>query len=417
MAAPRGQATFADVFAVAEFRALFLAQLVSVAGDQLARVALSILVFERTDSAGWAAATYALTFLPDLLGGPLLSGLADRFPRRRVMVCADLARVVLVAAMAVPGMSLPLVAGLLVCVQMLNSPWGAARAALLPQVLAGERFVVGTAVFSMVTQTAQVLGFALGGLIVAWLGPGGALAVDAVTFAVSAAVVRFGVTSRPVPERPESSGSPKKPGWAKELRAGTALVLCDRELRALVALACVSGFYIAGEAVAAPYAAAIGGGAASVGLLFASYAVGNVTGMALLARVPHAQRTQLLRPLAVLACAPLMACALNPGLGVTLALWFCSGAAGAYNLTASTLFVQAVPDARRGQAFGLAVTALRVAQGIGVVLAGITAEHLPPHQVVAIAGALGVLAAIGAGLSWNKANSASRGFARASDMI
>jgi MFS family permease len=402
MAAPRGQATFAEVFAVAEFRALFLAQLVSVAGDQLARVALSILVFERTNSAGWAAATYALTFLPDLLGGPLLSGLADRFPRRRVMVCADLARVVLVAAMAVPGMSLPLVAGLLVCVQMLNSPWGAARAALLPQVLAGERFVVGTAVFSMVTQTAQVLGFALGGLIVAWLGPGGALAVDAVTFAVSAAVVRFGVTNRPVPE---CTGAAKKPGWATELRAGTALVSHNRELRALVALACVSGFYIAGEAVAAPYAAAIGGGAASVGLLFASYAVGNVTGMALLARVPSAQRAQLLRPLAVLACAPLMGCALNPGLGVTLALWFCSGAAGAYNLTASTLFVQAVPDARRGQAFGLAVTALRVAQGAGVVLAGITAEHLPPHQVVAIAGALGVLAAIGAGLSWGNANS------------
>jgi hypothetical protein len=321
---------------------------------------------------------------------------------------------VLVAAMAVPGMSLPLVAGLLVCVQMLNSPWGAARAALLPQVLAGERFVVGTAVFSMVTQSAQVLGFALGGLVVAWLGPGGALVVDAATFAVSAAVVRFGLTSRPSPECP---GTPKKPSWATELRAGTALVLRDKELRSLVALACVSGFYIAGEAVAAPYAAAIGGGAASVGLLFASYAVGNVTGMALLARVPQAQRTQLLRPLAVLACAPLMICALNPGLGVTLALWFCSGAAGAYNLTASTLFVQAVPDARRGQAFGLAVTALRGAQGIGVVLAGITAEHLPPHQVVAIAGALGVLAATGAGLSWNRANSASRGFAPVSDMI
>jgi MFS family permease len=406
MAASRGRPTFADVFAIAEFRALFLAQLVSVAGDQLARVALSILVFERTNSAGWAAATYALTFLPDLLGGPLLSGLADRFPRRRVMVCADLARVVLVAAMAVPGMSLPLVAALLVCVQMLNSPWGAARAALLPQVLTGERFVVGSAVFSMVTQTAQVLGFALGGLIVAWLGPGGALAVDAVTFAVSAAVVRFGVTSRPVPEL---TGAPKKPGWVHELRAGTALVLCDKELRALVALACVSGFYIAGEAVAAPYAAALGGGAASVGLLFASYAVGNVTGMALLARVPPDRRTRLLRPLAVLACAPLMVCALNPGLGVTLVLWFCSGAAGAYNLTASTLFVQAVPDARRGQAFGLAVTALRVAQGAGVVLAGITAEHLPPHQVVAIAGALGVLAATGAGLSWNRATVVSPG--------
>jgi predicted MFS family arabinose efflux permease len=330
------------------------------------------------------------------------------------MVGTDLARMVLVAAMAVPGMSLPLVAGLLVCVQMLNSPWGAARAALLPQVLIGERFVLGTAVFSMVTQTAQVVGFALGGLIVAWLGPSGALGVDAASFAVSAIVVRWGVRYRPAPG---FLGTREKPGWATELRAGTALVLGDRELRALVALACVSGFYIAGEAVAAPYAAALGGGAASVGLLFASYAVGNVTGMALLTRVPQARRVRLLRPLAVLACAPLMGCAVNPGLGVTLALWFCSGAAGAYNLTASTLFVQAVPDSRRGQAFGLAVTALRVAQGLGVVLAGVTAEHLPPHQVVAIAGALGVLAATGAGLAWKRASLASGKFTRASDVI
>ncbi|MCU1686656.1 MAG: hypothetical protein JWQ81_7395 [Amycolatopsis sp.] len=388
------------VFALGEFRALFAAQLVSVAGDQLARVALSILVFDRTRSAGWAAATYALTFLPDLLGGPLLSGLADRFPRRSVMVLADLARLVLVSAMAVPGMSLPAVAGLLVLVQLLNTPWGAARAALLPQVLEGELFVAGNAVFSMTTQSAQVLGFAGGGLTVAFLGPSGALWVDAGTFAVSATVIRWGVRLRAAP----NASADRKVRWAAELRAGLFLVTRDRKLRALVALACVSGFYIAGEAIAAPYAAELGGGAATVGSLLASYAVGNVVGMALLARIPRQLRTRLMVPLAVLACATLIGCAANPGLSLTLTLWFCSGAAGAYNLTASTLFVQAVPDSRRGQAFGLAVTALRVSQGVGVVLAGLAAEHLSPHLVVALAGALGVLAAGAAGLAWRRAS-------------
>src|SRR4051794_9572143 len=85
------------VLAVPGFRALWLAELLSVAGDQLARVALAVLVFGRTGSASWSALTYALTFLPALFGGVLLGGLADRFPRRRVMVVADLARAWLVA--------------------------------------------------------------------------------------------------------------------------------------------------------------------------------------------------------------------------------------------------------------------------------------------------------------------------------
>src|SRR5829696_10543253 len=87
-------ATFREVFAVSEFRALWSAELLSVVGDQLARVALSVLVFQRTNSAGLTALTYALTYLPDLVGGPLLSGRADRFPRRTIMVTTDLLRAV-----------------------------------------------------------------------------------------------------------------------------------------------------------------------------------------------------------------------------------------------------------------------------------------------------------------------------------
>src|SRR5262249_58496518 len=95
-----GQPTFREIFAVTEFRALWLAQLLSVAGDQLARVAMTVLVFDRTHSALWTALTYAVTFLPWVIGGVALSGLADRLPRRRVMVDCDLARTVLVCLMA-----------------------------------------------------------------------------------------------------------------------------------------------------------------------------------------------------------------------------------------------------------------------------------------------------------------------------
>ncbi|WP_158891402.1 MFS transporter [Amycolatopsis anabasis] len=401
MAEPRSRGGgLLQALRVAEFRSLFAAQLVSVAGDQLARVALSILVFDRTRSPGWAAAVYALTFLPDLLGGPLLSGLADRHPRRAVMVAADLARFVLVGAMALPGMPLPVVGALLVGVQALNPVWNAARAALLPHVLPDRQFVAGMGLLSMVMQVGQVVGFATGGLLVAVLGPGGALAVDAGSFAVSAVLVRFGVRHRAAPT---DTGDPETGGrWWRRIRAGAALVWTDRRLLALVVLACVSGFYIAGEAVAAPFAAELGGGPEVVGLLLGAYAVGNVAGMAVLARVPEPRRGRLLGPLAVAACAPLIGCAARPGLVVALALFAVSGAASAYNLVASTTFVRLTPDARRAQAFGLALTALRVTQGLGVVGAGLVAEHFAPHRVVAMAGATGVVAAAGAGWLWHR---------------
>src|SRR5260370_33544162 len=97
------RATFGDVFAVSEFRALWLAYLLSVAGDQLALVALTVLVFDRTHSPLLTAATYAVSFLPWLLGGLALSGLADRLPPRVVMVAGGLARAMLVPATAAPG--------------------------------------------------------------------------------------------------------------------------------------------------------------------------------------------------------------------------------------------------------------------------------------------------------------------------
>src|SRR5258708_19418067 len=76
-----GRPTFREVFAVREFRALWLAQLLSVAGDQLARVAMTVLVFDRTHSALWTALTYPVTFLPWVIGPLPLSRLPPPRPR------------------------------------------------------------------------------------------------------------------------------------------------------------------------------------------------------------------------------------------------------------------------------------------------------------------------------------------------
>src|ERR1700753_1427942 len=95
-ARPASRATFGAIFAVREFRALWLSVLLSSAGDRLALVALAVLVYQRTGSPLLAALAYSAGYLPWVIGGLFLADLADRRPRRTVMVGCDVARAVLV---------------------------------------------------------------------------------------------------------------------------------------------------------------------------------------------------------------------------------------------------------------------------------------------------------------------------------
>jgi len=395
------QKGYRGIFANAEFRALFTAQTISVIGDQFARVALSVLVFDRTQSPAWTALTYGLTFLPDLVGGPLLSGLADRHPRRRLMVNADLARAGLVALMAVPGVPLVAVCLLLIAVQLISAPANAARGTLLPAVLGEADYPAGQAALQSVTQAAQVVGFAGGGALVAAIGTSGVLLADSGTFAASALLVWWLVQARPAAA---GDADVVQRAWWPDFVAGSKLVWTDKRLRALVLFACLSGFYIVGEALAVPYAHEMRSGAIAVGFIFAGYAAGAAVGMLVVARMSAPVRMRLLSPLAVATSAPLVICFADPALGVVVALFVASGVGSAYQVIASTTFVLAVPDSRRGQAFGLAVTALKVSQGLGVTLAGLVAEGVAPYLVVGAAGVLGMLAAAGVAWSWRAAN-------------
>jgi MFS family permease len=397
-------ATFRQVFAVGEFRALWLAELLSVIGDQLARVALSVLVFQRTDSAGLTALTYALTYLPDLVGGPLLSGLADRFPRRTVMISTDVARAGLVAGMAVPGMPIAVIAVLLVAAGLCNSPFAAAQAATLPAVLDGDRYVVGQTVRQITNQTAQLAGFAGGGAVVALLGTSQALAVDALTFLASALLIGFGVRARPAPV--QDGEGPRS--VLHQLVAGARIIWRDRRLRSLVGLAWLAGFVIVPEGLAAPYADQIGSGTVAVGLLLAAHPAGIVVGAFVLGRwVSPQTRRQLIGPLAVLAVLPLVGFAFTPGLLATIGLLMVSGACAAYQVTASATFMRIVPDAGRGQAFGLAGSGLIAVQGIGLVAGALLVTLIGSvSTTIAVVGAVGTLVAIPAGAAWRRARPA-----------
>ena len=382
--------TYGDVFAVREYRALWVAQVLSVAGDQLSRVALSVLVFDQTGSALLTGATYAMTFLPWAVGGPLTASLADRLPRRTLMIVCDVVRGLMVAAVALPGLPLWSMLILLFVGGLFAPPFSSARAALIPHVFPDDaRYVAASAISTTTAEAAQILGFALGGGAVALLGARSSLLLDAGTFLLSALVVAVGVRSRPAAKPKRTAGGP----WT-DLRAGAVLVFGDPRLRMLVFLAWLCGLYVAPEALAAPYADSQGAGPVAVGLLLAANPIGTTIGSLLVGRfLTTSSRRRLMVPMAALTGVPLMACIGQPGVTVTLLLWVLSGFFSAYNLAASAEFALAVPDASRGQAFGLVMSGMMVGQGVGLLLAGLVAEYLSPLSVVALAGLLTVLGA------------------------
>jgi MFS family permease len=396
----RRPATFRDVFGVREFRALFGTFVLSSVGDELARVALTVLVYRRTGSPLLSAITFAISYLPWLIGGPVLSAVADRLPRHRVLIAIDVLRAVLVAAMAIPGTPLVVLLALLLLVSLGAPPFESARFALQADMLEGDRYAVASSVTTVSLQVTQVAGFLLGGALVAVFSPTAALLIDAVTFALSAVWLAAALQRRPAP----ASATETPSSYLHDTREGLRFIARSPRVRAIVALLWVGNlFMIMPEGLAVPLARQLGQRAPGVGALLAAVPVGVALGALVVGRFFTAERRErLMAPLVALSMLALVAAGLvattaEPGavaFVAVVALLFVSGIGQAWVIPLNLSFAQAVPSAFRGRAFGVAVSGLSGVQGIGVLLAGALAEVLSVGGVVTAAGALGAVAVV-----------------------
>jgi predicted MFS family arabinose efflux permease len=388
--------SFREVFAHPEFRALWVSYVLSMGGDRLALVALTLLVYGRTKSPLLAAITFAAGFVPYLFGGMFLSGLADRLPRRTVMVTCDLIRFALVAAMLAPGVPLVAMIVLLYAVTVLQPPFDASRSAILRDVMEKDRYPLAMAVMGSTTRVVLVAGSAVGGLIVALFGARPALGADAATFIASALLIQFGVHARPA-----AAGNEGGPNPLGQLAEGIRLVFGDPALRTLMALGWLAAFYEVPEGLAAPYVGRLGGGAVAAGLLLATSQLGAaVTTPLITKKIGPLTRLRWMGPMAILACAILVVTILRPNLIVSMALFALSNSFAMYQVAANTAFVERIPNEKRGQAFGLANAGLVVGQGVAFAVAGAAAEVVPPSTVVALSGGIGALIACGLAFRW-----------------
>jgi MFS family permease len=389
-----------------EFAGVLLGTGVSVIGDQLARVALVILVYHRTDSPLLSSATYAATFIPVVVGTPLLGGLADRLPRRLVVISTDLVRAALFALMAIPGMPVWGVLVLLVVAVTAEAPWNAARGALMRDVVGSdEEYQLGTSLDETVYLGGQILGFALSGILLVVITPSTALLLDAVTFVVAGIIVRAVVSDRPASD-PAAGTDPasatrsasRVARWTGRLRQGVAdarlglrVALAPGPRRPLLLTWTGISLAIAPEALAVAWVDQIHGGSLGVGLMYSTAPLGSVVGMLFVARLPVERGQHLLLPLAVLSLLPLLAAPVAQHLPWALALVFLSGVGTSYSMLARVAFVRRLDNAHRGRAYSIAAAGVTAGQGLGIALAGSAASLTDPALAVCLTAGLGLL--------------------------
>jgi len=274
---------YRDLLAVRQMRAVLLAHSVSMTGSVVAEVALSVLLYARTGSSLLSAAALALGFLPNVLGGTVLSGLADRFPVRRLLVACDLLSAAVVTLMLVPGLPIWALLGLVVLLGTVPPVFNSARSADLAGALAGGLWLLARSALRVLAQTTLVGGFALGGLLLTMMGPRELLLVDAVSFLLSAAVLRAGTPARPA-RTPHARGQGPSP--AAESRLALQLLSRRPRLRRLLLLGWLPWtFASAADGLAVTYSARVGAGAAGASLLLCALAGGTVLGELLAARL------------------------------------------------------------------------------------------------------------------------------------
>lgn len=379
------------LFRDAEFTGLYVADVLTMAGTYLSRLAVTVLVYQRTGSVGLTGLTFAVSYAPYLFA-PILSILADVLPRKRLLVVSDLLRALLVLVLVIPHVPIPVLLVVLFTLELIQIPFGGARLATLADMLPDDRFSVGNALVASTRQAVQVAGFVLGGALVAATAPQTALVIDSVTYVVSAVLIGISVRDRPLPWGP-GNPAPRMRAAAVE---GLRLVARTPGMPHLfVLLALGPAMIVIAEGLAVPFADQLDGGTRLAGVIMATAPIGNVIGFAVAGRLTLATQKRLVYPLAAVGG---LSVALAGLLGVVgqspiavVAVLIVSGGTLAYLNAIQSEVASVVPRVARGRVFGLANAVMMLAQGLAVALAGLLAERQSIGAVLVVVGASGML--------------------------
>jgi predicted MFS family arabinose efflux permease len=362
--------------------ALFVANGISLLGNQLTALAIPWLVLTELGTAADAGIVGAGLILPAVIGAIGGGIIIDRVGQRRTSILADLLSGATVAAIPVlsitMGLSIPMLVVIAFLGALLDAPGTTARQVMLPD-LADAAAVTrerANGIYMAVENATLVLGPLLAGIIVLAFGPIQALWVDAASFALCAVLVwTF------VPRRTRSEAGEQGP-TSIDAMLGLRIVARDAPLRALTVVAGIANFAGTPVFVVLLPALAIQGqvDAATLGIMLAAFGGGWLLGsLWFAARGATFDRRRLLAGGFAGAGLGLLLAAIAPSIAlVSLALFVAGAASGPINPVAYTVMQERIPEAQRGRVFGAVLGAVLLAAPVGMLTFGFVTEARGP---------------------------------------
>jgi MFS family permease len=392
-----------------KFRALWLAQVISLTGDWFNTIA-SVIIVNRYSPSGLAVGgLFIARALPPFLLSPVAGVIADRFDRRRVLILSDVLRAVIVLGFLLVDRPerLWLLYVLTVLQFSVSAFFEPARAALVPALVESDELLLANTLSSITWSAMLALGGAIGGLTASLFGVRVSLIVDAMSFLGSAALV----LSIPGQFRVEVVHALES-GW-QNFVDGLNYVRKNLDV-GLVTLVKAMGQVGSFDIISALYAARVfregQEGATTLGLMFTAFGVGSVIGPLISNRFGDSSAVWLRRAiLGGFVCMPIawLIVGTAPALPIVLAGCVLRGAGGSVNWTYSDVLLQmTVPNHLLGRVFAFDIAMFTLAVSISLWLTGYITDafELSPRTIVLLLamGSLAPLALWGAALRWQR---------------
>jgi MFS family permease len=373
------------------FAYLFFATAGSSFGTYLAAVALTVHVYDETESGLWVAALLIADFLPIVAIGLLLGPLVDRLSRRWLMIASDVVRFGVFAALPFvdsPGAVVALAAVAGVATGFFLPAAGAA----LPNLVSEEDLVNANSLWATVETLAWMTGPVVAGAMLTVWSPSVPYAVNAVTFLLSAALVAR------ISERSLRSEDPLTRGHWRDVADGLRLVVTSRPLRTVLVVWNValigSGAVNVAEVVFAKET--LGAGNLGFGALVAASGVGLALGSFLAA--PSLGRGGLRRNYVgslVLMGVGWGAAALSGSIWLAVAFVVGGAAGNGSVIVCNRLLVQrGAPDQYRGRALATIMSTNYAVLGLAMAVSGVLTDAFGARAVWIGAGVLYLFAAL-----------------------
>ena len=370
------------------YRRLWAARVVSFLGDSMGLVALLLLVSRGADRAFAVALLLLAGDLVPTAVAPLAGALSDRLEPRRLMVGCELAQGGLVLAIAVTSPPLVLLLGLVAARATLAQIFAPASRSVVPTLVGTADLEQAYAGLGFGTYGLDVAGPVLAAVTVPLVGVRGVLVGDAVTFGVSALLLRG------LPSAPRLAREPGGAGLLREARAGLSAVAGHPVLLPLTVGFCAVVAFNGVDDVALGFLGrdVLQGGESGASLLYGASGLGLLFGFAVLARIRPGVAARLLVAGFALSSLGNLATGLAWAVWVAAATQLVRGVGiSLIEVGSNSLIARTVPSALRGRAFANVYGAVGVAAGVSYLLGGLLLDFAGPRTTFVVAGLGGLV--------------------------